>query len=589
MFLGAGAALAYWAATDSSNPAAAAAATLSAPTGGTQNGTATPTSIPIKWTAPTGYTPTGYTVLRCTGSSCSPSTAIASGPCSGTISGTSCSDTAVSAGTTYTYEVTASLDNWVSPASASFQGVTTAASKLVFTTQPSSGASIKAKGSGSFSVSVAIEDGNGNTVTSDNTDKVTLAIGHNAGPGGVLSCTDTGGLTVTASAGVANFTGCAITKPGTGYTLTASSGSLTAPANANAFNITTGNAAQLVFTAQPSQGASIKATGSGSFTASVAIEDSNGNTVTSDNTDKVTLAIGNNAGPSGVLSCTDTGGLTVTASAGVANFTGCAITETGTGYTLTASSGSLTAPANANAFTITAGSAAELGFTAQPSSGQNIQATGTGTMPTVSVAIEDSNGNTVTSNNSDTVTLAIGNNAGPGGVLSCTDTGGLTVTASAGVANFTGCAITKAGTGYTLTASSGSLAAPANANSFNIMAGTAAGLTFSNVTEDGSSTTIACTGPLGSATYACTLTKNPGHGGTMTADVVLVDQNLNPVDASSPIAISLTPSAGSVAPASVTISSGSSTSGTFTETLNNGGQGTVAVTGSDGFKAQLVP
>jgi hypothetical protein len=62
-FLGAGAALAYWATTDSSHPAQAAAATLSVPTAGAQNGTATPSTVPIKWTAPTGYTSAGYTVL----------------------------------------------------------------------------------------------------------------------------------------------------------------------------------------------------------------------------------------------------------------------------------------------------------------------------------------------------------------------------------------------------------------------------------------------------------------------------------------------------------------------------------------------
>ena len=71
-------------------------------------------------------------------------------------------------------------------------------------------------------MSVAIEDSDGNTVTSGtgSTDSVTLAIGANPG-GGVLSCTNSGGLTVTASAGVASFTACAITKAGTGYALTA--------------------------------------------------------------------------------------------------------------------------------------------------------------------------------------------------------------------------------------------------------------------------------------------------------------------------------------------------------------------------------
>ncbi len=251
-FLSAGSALAYWASTDSSHPAAAAAATLSAPTGGAQTGTGTPSSIAISWTAPSGYTPTSYTVDRCTGSSCTPVTAIASGGCSGTVSGTSCTDNdpALAPGTTYSYAVTASLHNWASPASTTFHGSTTGASNLVFTTQPSTGANIQATGTGSFAVSVAVQDSQGNTVTSDNTDTVTLAINNNPSSG-VLTCTNVGGLTVTVSAGVADFTGCAITKVGTGYTLTASSStspSLAAPGNAHAFNITAGTASQLVFT-----------------------------------------------------------------------------------------------------------------------------------------------------------------------------------------------------------------------------------------------------------------------------------------------------------------------------------------------------
>jgi hypothetical protein len=112
--------------------------------------------------------------------------------------------------------------------------------KLVFTTQPTSGQMIATNVT--FSVSVAIEDSNGNTETTGtgSTDSVTLKIGTNP-ESGVLACTDTGGLTVSAVAGVANFTGCTISVAGTGYTLAASDGtetSLTAPANANSFDIT---------------------------------------------------------------------------------------------------------------------------------------------------------------------------------------------------------------------------------------------------------------------------------------------------------------------------------------------------------------
>lgn len=278
---GAGAALAYWVTTDSSNPAVAAAATLAVPTAGAQNGTATPASVPVKWTAPLGYTSGGYTVLRCTGSSCTSFTAISNGTCSGLITATSCTDTdtALAAGTTYRYEVQAHLDNWVSSPGSAFTAATSALTQLVFTTQPASGANIQATGTGTFSVAVAIEDANGVKATKDNSDHVTLAIDPANDPGsGTLTCT--GGLTATVSSGVASFSGCAITKAGNGYKLTASSStdtSLTAPANANSFNITAGSLSQLVATS----GASQSATALGAFTSPLVAtaEDANGNPV----------------------------------------------------------------------------------------------------------------------------------------------------------------------------------------------------------------------------------------------------------------------------------------------------------------------
>jgi hypothetical protein len=518
IILAAGAAFAYFQTTDHANPAAALGATLTAPTGGTQNGTNTPSTIAIRWTAPAGYTPTGYIVLRCTGSSCSPATSPVVGGCSSMITSvvtaTSCidSDPALVAGTSYTYAVQAVLDNWTSPASAAFTASTTAVAKLSFTTQPSVNQDVEAKGTGVFSVAVAITDSAGAEATNDNTDTVTLAIGTNPGSG-VLSCTDTGGLTVTAVGGVASFTGCAITRAGTGYTLTAASAtgpSLTAPSNANAFNVIAGAAVQLGFTLQPSVNQNIQAAGTGSFPVSVAVQDQDGNTVTADSGRSVTLAIGNNPG-GGVLSCTNTGGLTVTDGSGVASFTGCAITLSGTGYKLTAATGSLAAPTNANAFNITAGAASQLTFTAQPSVNQNIQAAGTGSF-SASVAVQDRNGNTVAPDGGRLVTLGIGTNAG-GGVLSCTNTGGLSVTDSAGVASFTGCAITLAGTGYTLTASSPGLAAPSNANAFNIVAGVASQLSFT--AQPSVNQNIQATG---TGSFSASVAVQDRNGNTLTGD-----------------------------------------------------------------------
>jgi hypothetical protein len=105
-----------------------------------------------------------------------------------------------------------------------------AASALAFGQQPSSataGAVI------SPAVTVRVVDAYGNLVISDNTDQVTLSLASNAG-GGALS----GTTTATVSGGVATFANLSINNPGNGYTLRATSGSLTAATSA-AFNIAT--------------------------------------------------------------------------------------------------------------------------------------------------------------------------------------------------------------------------------------------------------------------------------------------------------------------------------------------------------------
>jgi hypothetical protein len=211
-----------------------------------------------------------------------------------------------------------------------------AASKLGFTQQPSNSTGGVAFGT---QPQVAIQDQYGNTVTTE-TRSVTLAIGTNPG-GGTLSCAAN---PVSASAGVASFSGCKIDKAGTGYTLTASAASLTS-ATSSAFNITVGPAAKLAFTQQPAGAVTGVA-----FTTQpkVAVQDAGGNVVTTA-TNSITLAIGTNPG-GGTLTCTTN---PRAASAGVATFSGCKINRAGSGYTLTATSGSLTAATSA-AFNVVA-------------------------------------------------------------------------------------------------------------------------------------------------------------------------------------------------------------------------------------------
>jgi outer membrane protein assembly factor BamB len=80
------------------------------------------------------------------------------------------------------------------------------------------------------------------------------------------------------------------------------------------------------------------------------------------------------------------------------------------------------------------------------------------------VAVEDANGNVETSDNATKVSLAIANNPA-GGTLS----GGSAVTAASGIATFPGLSIDKAGTGYTLAASSTPSYTGATSTAFNVV------------------------------------------------------------------------------------------------------------------------
>ncbi len=394
------------------------------------------------------------------------------------------------------YTVTASA---IGTTSASFSETNSpgAATKLAFTTQPSSGQNIQATGTGSFAVAVAVEDTFGNVVTSDNSTTVTIAISNNPS-GGVLSCTNTGGTgPVTVSSGTASYTGCAITKAGTGYTLTAtSSPTRTAPTNASSFNITTGSANKLAFTQQPGN-----STGGIALPTQpkVTVQDSNGNVVTTDSS-TVSLAIGTNPSGGALSGCSGS------QTSGVTTFTGCAIDKAGTGYTLTATDGSLSS-ATSSTFNITAGPAARLAFTQQPNGAQ--AATAFGTQPKVSV--EDAGGNVVTTDSS-SVTIAIGTNPGSG-TLACT---GNPVSASSGVAAFSGCKISAGGAGYTLTATDGSLTS-ATSSAFSVYAYSEAAAGSATSGTSATSTSFTLTANTSYLVFAFNDSNTTGDSATVTS------------------------------------------------------------------------
>jgi streptogramin lyase len=206
------------------------------------------------------------------------------------------------------------------PGTSSVGVATLSTNQLVVTTQPP--ASVTA-GSG-FGLTVTAEDGSSNPITSfDGT--VTVALANN--PGGA---TLGGTLTATASNGVATFSGLTITTAASGYTLAASASGL-GEGVTSAITVTPAAATQLAISQQPP--ATVKVSTGFGFQAS--IEDQYGNVVTTA-AGTVNVAFANN--PTGA---TLGGTRSVSASQGVATFSGLTINKTGNGYTLQVSGSGL--------------------------------------------------------------------------------------------------------------------------------------------------------------------------------------------------------------------------------------------------------
>src|SRR3989441_6972352 len=207
--------------------------------------------------------------------------------------------------------------------------------------------------------------------------------------------------------------------------------------------VTVPTAARLAFTVQPSNATAGVAI---SPPVTVTIQDASGNPMTNA-TDRVTVALRTTAS-GGTLS----GTTAVDAVNGVATFSNIAIQLASTGYTLTVSSSTLTG-ATSRSFAIAPAAPAQIAFAVQPSTTDVAQPI----TPAVQVAIQDAFANTVTGA-TNAVTLTLATNPGSGTLV-----GTKTVNAVGGIATFSGLSIDKAGTGYTLAATSVILAAATSA------------------------------------------------------------------------------------------------------------------------------
>jgi hypothetical protein len=350
-----------------------------------------------------------------------------------------------------------------------------AAAKLAFTTQPGS-----STGGVTFSTqpAVTLQDAYGNTVTGTS-QNVTLAIQNNAGPGGVLSGTKT--LAVNTSSGIATFSGLSIDKVGTGYTLTATGNTVSTTPGvivSSAFNITAGPATRLQITGTGSQ------TAGASQNLTITAYDAGGNTATPYTGAKSLTFSGANSSTSPVTAPTvsdNTGAAVNFGTATNITFTNGVATVSSTtngvmrlyrveNDSIAVTDGTISSTGTDKLYVVVSvGAASKLAFTTQP--GSSPSGVAFPTQP--AVTLQDAYGNTVTGT-AQNVTLAIQNNAGPGGVLSGTKT--VAVNTSTGVATFSGLSIDKVGTGYTLTATGNTVSTTPGvivSSAFNITAGSA--------------------------------------------------------------------------------------------------------------------
>jgi Bacterial Ig-like domain (group 1) len=403
------------------------------------------------------------------------------------------------------YTLTAAATGLTGATSAPFSITTGTATKLAFVQQPTSttgGATITP------AVTVEVEDAGGNRVTSA-TNSITVAIGTNPSNGTL------GGVkTVAASSGLATFN-LSIDSAGTPYTLAASASGLTG-ATSNNFNITVGTASKLGFLVQPSNAA-----GGATITPAVEVEirDAGGNRVTTAN-NSVTVAIGTNPN-SGTLG----GPKTQAAVSGIAMFSNLSIDSAGAPYTLTAAATGLTG-ATSNTFTISVGAATKLGFRVQPNSPTG----GVAFSPNVQVEVRDAGGNRVTSA-STSIQLTLN-----GGDAAASLSGSNPVSASSGLATFSGLSVDSAANNYTLVATGGGFT-QATSTAFNVTVGSAAQIAFhtepttttagqtitpnvqveiqdagGNRVNTNAQVTVAISNNAGGGTLSGTLTKNATSG-----------------------------------------------------------------------------
>lgn len=278
---------------------------------------------------------------------------------------------------------------------------------------------------------VKVKDQYGNTVVSDNSTEITIALDNNPG-GGTLS----GTTTKVVVNGVAIYNNLSIDKAGTGYTLEATSDPAYTSGTSDQFDITTGSSDQiLVETAFDGSGEVVPAQSIGfgsSITVYAIARDAGGNFIENVAADSWSLII-------------KTGGVDDTDLVSAGDMKSAIFTGNLAGSAQIQTSKSGLTSVDSGIITVTSGVGTKLVFTQQPGGGVADKAW----TQQPHIKVQDTFGNTVTTDNTTEVTLAIDTNPGSG-ILA----GHTSLTVINGVAVFTDLEIYNPGNGFTLSATS---------------------------------------------------------------------------------------------------------------------------------------
>lgn len=326
---------------------------------------------------------------------------------------------------------------------ATFSADSSVATALLFTTQPTTntGAGIAF----APAIRVSVLDACGHLATNATT-PVCLVFDTNP-----TNASLSGTLCRPPVGGIATFDDVAVSRTGTGYRLTATSGSLPQVQSSN-FDICSGPPTSIQFAQQPTNAAGCTSIAPG---VDVVLRDQNGDVATCA-TGSVGVQLANNAGGANLG-----GTILSTVTAGHALFSNLSLDRPGTGYTLRASFVSLT-PAVSGPFDVTNGLPAKLAFQIQPSAVDT--AGGAIVLSSCRVGVYDACGNLVTTA-TNPITLVRG--AIPDTVIL---SGALTRNAVDGSATFANILLNRWGTGYTLIATSPGLVS-ATSDTFGVRRG----------------------------------------------------------------------------------------------------------------------